>query len=392
MNSDQQEIKQNTSLLKKSTNAPKSSLQILCLVRNGEFYCKQFIEYHKKLGIERFIFLDNGSTDNTIAILQEYPEVELYQCKLPYKKYWHSFKEFLLYEYGFDNWSLVLDIDEFFDFPLSQYVEISEFISYLDYYNYNSVITHMVDLYPNKVLNDIKLNDNFLSEHKYFQEPAKKTIPIDKLTAYTNTVSNYSIEFRLGGWRHKMFDVGDVLLTKMSLIKYNKKLDFKHDHFLHNSNTADICCSLKHYKFSSNFIDYTKESVKRKNHFNESAEYLKYSNFINNNKEKLNFYSGGNNKVYDFETLIQLDIFVLSPNFMAYFSHIIEKMHKPQIGVIVTNIYKNHSKHLEELLHQQRSLLKESNSKLKAIESSITWRVSTFIFINPINKLINIIK
>jgi len=392
VNPDIQDIKQNTRLIKQSSIESKTNVQILCLVRNGEFYCKHFIEYHRNLGIEKFIFLDNGSNDNTLSILEKYPEVEILQCTLPYKKYWHSFKEFLLYEYGFEKWSLLIDIDEFFDYPLSQYLDIQALIRYLDDENYNSVITQMVDLYPKKDIKAIRLNDDFLSEHKYFQIGTEKTIETDKLTSYTNTISNYSINFKLGGWRDKVFDVGEVLLTKMAFIKYDKKLQYKHDHFVHDALVADISCCLRHYKFSSNFIEYTRESVKRKNHFNDSAEYVKYNDYVNSNKKNLNFYSDGNNILYDFETLLQLDIFVLSSRFRVFFSDIIEKMHKPQIVLLDKNVYKNQSQHFEKLLHLQKLLLDDTREELLAIQNSRIWRFSLFFFINPINKLINAIK
>ena len=51
---------------------PQVYLSIVCIAKNEGPYLKEWIEYHKLIGVERFYFYDNGSTDNTKAILDPY--------------------------------------------------------------------------------------------------------------------------------------------------------------------------------------------------------------------------------------------------------------------------------------------------------------------------------
>ncbi len=52
--------------------SPKVYLSIVCIAKDEGPYIKEWIEYHKLVGVERFYFYDNGSTDNTREILAPY--------------------------------------------------------------------------------------------------------------------------------------------------------------------------------------------------------------------------------------------------------------------------------------------------------------------------------
>uniref|UniRef100_UPI0040250977 glycosyltransferase family 92 protein n=1 Tax=Candidatus Stercorousia sp. TaxID=3048886 RepID=UPI0040250977 len=51
---------------------PEVYLSVVAIAKNEAPYIKEWIEYHKLVGVERFYFYDNGSTDNTREILDPY--------------------------------------------------------------------------------------------------------------------------------------------------------------------------------------------------------------------------------------------------------------------------------------------------------------------------------
>lgn len=51
---------------------PKVYLSIVSIAKNEGPYIKEWIEYHKLVGVERFYFYDNASTDNTREVLEPY--------------------------------------------------------------------------------------------------------------------------------------------------------------------------------------------------------------------------------------------------------------------------------------------------------------------------------
>jgi hypothetical protein len=48
---------------------------VVCLVKNGELSIPSFIEHHFRLGVQRILFLDNQSTDRTVALARQYDNV-----------------------------------------------------------------------------------------------------------------------------------------------------------------------------------------------------------------------------------------------------------------------------------------------------------------------------
>ena len=51
---------------------PNVYLSIACIAKNEGPYIKEWIEYHKIVGVERFYFYDNESNDNTKEVLEPY--------------------------------------------------------------------------------------------------------------------------------------------------------------------------------------------------------------------------------------------------------------------------------------------------------------------------------
>lgn len=50
---------------------PKGEVLAIVLVRDGAYYLDAFFDYYRRLGIRHFAFIDNGSTDETIARIKQ---------------------------------------------------------------------------------------------------------------------------------------------------------------------------------------------------------------------------------------------------------------------------------------------------------------------------------
>lgn len=111
---------------------PLNSLQyelVVCAVfQNEELFLKEWIEYHKLMGVEHFYLYDNLSTDRSLDILQPYilrGDVELFEWDVET----HSEKEYLqllqvpTYTHALklaqqsSRWAAFIDIDEFISLP-----------------------------------------------------------------------------------------------------------------------------------------------------------------------------------------------------------------------------------------------------------------------------------
>src|SRR5580765_2053058 len=56
---------------------------VTCVVKNGEFYVESYIRHYAEMGFRHIFFLDNGSTDGTVSIAQQYPNVTILRTDLP---------------------------------------------------------------------------------------------------------------------------------------------------------------------------------------------------------------------------------------------------------------------------------------------------------------------
>ena len=59
-------------------------MTIACISKNEGPYLKEWIEYHKMLGVDRIFFYDNESSDNTQDVLSTYIDsgyVEYHEIK-----------------------------------------------------------------------------------------------------------------------------------------------------------------------------------------------------------------------------------------------------------------------------------------------------------------------
>ena len=53
-------------------NLSHEEVIVLCLVKNGEQYVRDFIKYYLDLGVKHIVFLDNGSGDQTLELIKKY--------------------------------------------------------------------------------------------------------------------------------------------------------------------------------------------------------------------------------------------------------------------------------------------------------------------------------
>ena len=111
---------------------------VTCLVKNGEVYLDQFIEHYFKLGFKHICFLDNGSTDNTVARAIRHGNVTVCRCTLPVGSHQGLLKKQLAERTVPAGWCLDVDIDEFFDYPFSDVLPLPEFLEYLNGKGYSA--------------------------------------------------------------------------------------------------------------------------------------------------------------------------------------------------------------------------------------------------------------
>ena len=96
-------------------SAPKHYLTICAIAKNEGPYFAEWIEWHRKMGVEKFYIYDNESTDDTKNILAPYIESGLVEYVFwPGKKQQLPVYDDCIDKHRLDaRWIAVIDIDEF---------------------------------------------------------------------------------------------------------------------------------------------------------------------------------------------------------------------------------------------------------------------------------------
>ena len=101
--------------LKSEKASPKYYLTICAIAKNEGAYFEEWIEWHKKMGVEKFYLYDNESTDNTKEVLAPYIESGLVEYKFfPGHRMQLAAYDDCLERHRLDTrWIAIIDLDEF---------------------------------------------------------------------------------------------------------------------------------------------------------------------------------------------------------------------------------------------------------------------------------------
>ncbi len=271
-----------------SVEYERDELIVLCQVRNSRHYVKSFVEHYFGLGAKHLVFLDNGSTDGTIETLKTYDDVTVLQTELPYKTYNVAMKQYLIERSGKGRWSLLVDIDELFDYPYSDVVSLKALLQYLNEHSYTAVVAHMLDMFPEEPISRDApvLEDEPLKELYRFYDLSNTSLHDYRSAGDTgNELANEEIGIVRGGIRKTLFD-NEATLIKHPLIFLDdeiKPMDLS-DHWVGNARIADFTGVLLHYKFSHRLYEDVSRSVEERNRSEHGTRrYSKYLRVLEEN-------------------------------------------------------------------------------------------------------------
>jgi len=90
-------------------------LSVVAIMKNEAAYVREWIEYHKLIGVEKFFLYDNGSTDNTKEILEPYIKSGIVEYVFfpGVQKQRAAYDDCITHHRMDTVWLAVIDLDEF---------------------------------------------------------------------------------------------------------------------------------------------------------------------------------------------------------------------------------------------------------------------------------------
>ncbi len=250
---------------------------VVCPIRDGEEFIHTYLTHYRALGVKHFIFVDNGSKDNTLNILSNQNDVTLYKTSLKFSHYEAEMREILIQHHCRGRWVLCTDSDELFEFPFSDKISLSQFLEYQYNKEYTAVVAYMLDMFGDENVyksSTYSINDNLKELYPYYDiSNVEKEDYFKNRHGYNsyNKIANKNIVCSYGGIRnhhfkpssHKIMNLKHPLLFIDGIIS-----PFLNPHYSNKAKISDVSCILRHYKFTKSlkeriykFFEYKSDNI-----------------------------------------------------------------------------------------------------------------------------------
>jgi hypothetical protein len=132
------------------TPLAEHDIPLICIGRNCAETLQHFLHHYRKLGVTRFIMLDDASDDGTAERLAAEADVDLHVSDVGYKQSASGmiWRDMLIDRYGRDRWYVSVDADEFLIYPGSETLGLPAFIEKLEAKGLRRCMAPMLDIYP----------------------------------------------------------------------------------------------------------------------------------------------------------------------------------------------------------------------------------------------------
>jgi glycosyltransferase involved in cell wall biosynthesis len=256
---------------------------VLCVLRNEQTRLPDFLRHYREAGVERFCFIDNGSTDGTRQFLLAQPDTDVLEHTGQFS--WIEKQAWInnaIRHYGPNRWFIYADADEHIVFQDMATHSFSDLTRTMEYAGIERVRGFLIDMYA----------DCALTRSAY-------TAPGRLSEAYPFFDSNTYIEERKediisvrGGPRARVF--GDVdNLFRPEMTKYPLFLSHReeimanpHHHWPYEPNfTSERYLGILHYKFLPDVVQRIEWAVESKTYWENSLEYRCYQSVIRANPD-----------------------------------------------------------------------------------------------------------
>jgi hypothetical protein len=257
---------------------------LFATLRNERLRLPYFLDYYRKLGVDHFLIVDNGSEDGSREFLAAQTDVSLWTTGAGYRqsRFGIDWLMHLLRRHGSGNWCLTVDIDEFLVYPFCETRPLRALTDWLDGAGVRSFSAMMLDMYPKGATQDLPYHEG--------QNPFEIAPYFDSGNYTIRRNWPYQNLWIQGGPRARLFFADQPknapAMNKIPLVKWDASYAYvSSTHMLlpRGLNLVYEVASgekpsgcLLHAKFLDTFAQKAEEEIERGQHYSESHEYRAY--------------------------------------------------------------------------------------------------------------------
>lgn len=270
---------------KSEQNIKDIPIVVLC-VKNDLRRIQMLVEHYRKLGVERFAFMDNGSDDGTFEWLMEQPDIDLFRC---YEHYQTAVKEGwinrIISHYGFNRWYVVTDSDELMVYEGMEKHPLSELTKKLIQNGIKRVKGLTLDTYADGKI--FGKTENIRKDYRWIDTNGYEEVDA--------IAGSFNIKRFIGGPRYRLMK-STITLSKFPLVYWEEGTisDNAHFQFPHDLINKSPCyAGILHFKFIDKDLDEFKKRAHKNSGFStHGVNYKKYMDFVKDSGDVSFMYDG----------------------------------------------------------------------------------------------------
>lgn len=282
-----------TSVANRTEDIRRGDILLYSTLRNEKVRLPYFLRYYREMGVNRFLIVDNDSTDGSAEYLADQPDVSLWSTDRSYKRarFGVDWLNWLQLRYAHGHWCLVVDPDEFLIYPFCDTRPLRALTDWLDASSIKSFSAMLLDMYPK----------GRIDEQPYL--PGQNPLEIASWFDAGNYMMKKNPKFGnlwiQGGPRARVFfpeaPAKSPALNKIPLVKWNRRYAYvSSTHMLLPRGLNQVYDEwggekasgmLLHAKFLDTFSAKAEEELERKQHYAASMEYKAYAQSLRDDPE-----------------------------------------------------------------------------------------------------------
>lgn len=260
-------------------------LRACMVVRNERLRLPAVLDHHRRLGVGRFLVVDDGSSDGSADFLRAQPDVSLFHADGSFRdsECGIAWINALLDAHGHGRWVLVVDADELFVYPGCETIGLRALCDHLDGRGAQGALALMIDMYGEGAVREtVHPHGAALTETSPWFDPG----PYRAVRA-----GLFPSLQAAGGPRARLFDFSPYqprppLLTKVPLVRWSRGMSFRlSTHALTPIVLPPLMFGLLHFKFLSDFPERVETAVAEAQHYANAQEYRAYQDRLRHDPE-----------------------------------------------------------------------------------------------------------
>jgi hypothetical protein len=246
-----------------------ADVPLLFLAHDDLKFMRSLLLHYRRLGVTRFICVDDQSEDGTRAFLCAQPDVDVWTSGVRYRearrgKLW---REALFARYGKNRWYLNIDADEYLVYDRCFERPLPQLIAHLESLGVRRYAAPMIDMYPGGEVSAFAFDGSTdampweiadcIDGSGYVIEKTKRFLSL------------------AGGPRRRKF-AAEAEMMKYPLMYWDDECSFGisiHQPLPFDRNFSPICGVLLHFKFFADYHEKTRQAVEDKQYFGGAREY-----------------------------------------------------------------------------------------------------------------------